>query len=43
MMTIKNYIMTKKRKTTAKNRFTYKKDYSDLLKLFKELDKKKKI
>lgn len=42
MMIIKSYIMTKKRKTTAKNRFTYKKDYSDLLELFKQLDKKDK-
>lgn len=42
MMIIKNYIMTKKRKTTAKNRFTYKNDYSDLLELFKRLDKNKK-
>ena len=35
--------MTKKRKAIIKNRFTYKKDYSDLLELFKQLDKKKKI
>lgn len=34
--------MSKKRKTTIKNKFIYKNDYSDLLKLFKELDKKDK-
>ena len=42
-MTItKNCIMNKRKKTTIKNKFIYKKDYSDLLKLFKELDKKEK-
>lgn len=41
MMIIKNYIMTKKRKTPTKNKFRYKKDYSDLLELFKQLDKNK--
>lgn len=34
--------MSKKKKTTIRNKYTYKKDYSDLLKLFKELDKKQK-
>ena len=33
--------MNKRRKTTIKNKFIYKKDYSDLLKLFKQLDKKR--
>ncbi len=42
-MTItKNYIMNKRKKTTIKNKFIYKKDYSDLLELFKQLDKKDK-
>jgi hypothetical protein len=42
MTIIKNYIMNKRKKTTAKNKFHYKKDYSDLLELFKQLDKKDK-
>ena len=42
-MTItKNYIMNKRKKTRIKNKFIYKKDYSDLLELFKQLDKKEK-
>jgi hypothetical protein len=42
MTIIKDYIMSKRRKTTIKNKFHYKKDYSDLLELFKQLDKKDK-
>lgn len=34
--------MSKKKKITIRNKYTYKNDYSDLLKLFKELDKKQK-
>ena len=34
--------MSKNRKKTIKNKFHYKKDYSDLLELFKQLDKKYK-
>lgn len=42
-MTIsKNFTMNKRKKTRVKNKFHYKKDYSDLLELFKQLDKKEK-
>jgi hypothetical protein len=42
MTTTKNFTMSKRKKTTIKNKFHYKKDYSDLLELFKQLDKKDK-